>query len=285
MSAPAVSTGAAAKVLAPTTPFPKWVGGKQRIVNVLLQHAPATFNNYWEGLCGSAALYFALLNSGHLDRKQTTLADLCPELIITYQAIRDDVEAVIANLSTHINEEHHFYRIRALDPQLLPPSECAARMIFLHQTCQRGLYRVNQNDKFNASFGKRQHVTICDPENLRQVSQSLQGTVLQCGCFSTVLQQAQKGDLVYLDPPYVDAPGKSKSFAAYTAKGFGQNDHELIASTFEELARRGVLVMASNRDTPWVRHRYSAFRQIPVAVVHKTSTDRTPVGELIIVSY
>ena len=74
-------------------PFIKWVGGKRSIINELLQRIPKQYSSYHEPFLGGGALFFAL------NPKEAFLSDINFYLIITYTAIRDNVEEVICNLT------------------------------------------------------------------------------------------------------------------------------------------------------------------------------------------
>src|ERR1700677_3672661 len=78
-------------------PIVKWAGGKSKLVAELLQHVPEPFLNascpesprYIEPFAGGAALFF------HLRYAPAVLGDMNPNLVTTYQAIRDEPDAVV----------------------------------------------------------------------------------------------------------------------------------------------------------------------------------------------
>jgi len=238
-------------------PFLKWAGGKTQLLPELLARVPVAFGRYHEPFVGSGALFFAL-RARSLGAK-ACLSDANGPLVEAYKAIRDDVEGVIASLSTHENVEAHFYRVRALDPRTLPPPERAARILYLNRTCFNGLYRENRNGQFNVPFGRYANPRICDGENLRAVSRELKGVVVSRREYAGVLKIAKPGDLVYFDPPYQPVSTTS-SFTGYDRHGFGEGDQRRLRDVFAELASRGVHVLLSNSDTPLVRELYEGFR-------------------------
>jgi len=95
---------------------------------------------------------------------------------------------------------------------------------------------------------------ICDADNLLAVSDALKGVRLRAESFEGVLDRVEAGDLVYLDPPYLPV-SKTSSFVSYASSGFCLEDHERLADTFCLLHRRGVHVLLSSPDLPWVRER------------------------------
>lgn len=239
---------------------------------------PERYGRYIEPFVGGAALFFALRP------KRARLSDVNPELVNCYTAVRDDVEGVIAALGEHVHDRDHYYDVRALDPDTLPPAERAARTIFLNRTGFNGLYRVNKSGRFNVPFGRHRNPKICDEENLRACSRALRGVTIEVADFASVERVAKPGDLVYFDPPYVPL-SKTSDFTSYSAGGFGWEQQEKLAKLFSSLSAKGVQVMLSNSDVPSLRKLYSGFS---LNIVHATrainsvASRRGKVAELVV---
>ena len=105
------------------------------------------------------------------------LGDANPELVNCYQMVRDDVDAVIAELRKYRNTPAAYYRIRAKDPARLSSAERAARVIYLNRCGYNGLYRVNSGGQFNVPFGRYVSPTICDVSRLTAASRALKQNV------------------------------------------------------------------------------------------------------------
>ena len=243
-------------------PILKWAGGKARLLPELLRRIPDGFRTYHEPFVGGGALFFALWIAGRIRR--ASLSDVNGELIDMYETVRDDVEGVIRALAHHDNEKGHFYRIRAQNPRRLSRVARAARLIYLHKPCFNGLYRVNSRGQFNVPFGDNPRANYRDAEALRSASKALYDVELRCESFDAVLDRAKPGDFVYFDPPYQPL-SKTSSFTAYARDGFGEAEQHRLAEVFRTLAARGVHVLLSNSDTPWVRELY---RDHLIGVVH-----------------
>ncbi len=262
-------------------PFLKWAGGKGQLLATFNRHFPKSFNRYFEPFLGGGAVFF------HLRPERALLSDLNEELINCYQMVRDDVESVIELLRKHRNDKHYFYRIRSQDSSSLLNVERAARLIFLNKTCFNGLYRVNSKGRFNVPFGRYKNPRICDASNLRAVSATLQSTPVHCASFEVVLTKAQKGDFVYLDPPYQPISSTS-NFTGYTKGSFGSEDQIRLATTYHELSKRGCLVMLSSSDSELIRRLYQDYK---IAVVHANQSSNCKAGrrglinELMILNY
>jgi DNA adenine methylase len=276
-------------------PFVKWAGGKGQLLPELTRRLPASFGRYHEPFVGGAALFFSLYNADRL-RRGAILSDYNSELVLCYQVVRDDVEALIAALKQHERyrlDRAYFMEIRGWDRQpdfaQRNSVERAARTIFLNRTCYNGLYRLNNKGQFNAPFGYYKNPLICDPENMRAASAALQDVELRVGDFGDVAVRAQPGDLVYFDPPYVPVSATA-SFTHYTGQTFGPDDQRRLAQLFDMLMERGVYVMLSNSHTPLSRELYAAHA-VSTSVVYasrKINCDgrkRGQVEELIVCGY
>ena len=126
-----------------------------------------------------------------------------------------------------------------------------------------------------------------DVENLRACSRALSGVSIEHGDFSTVLERAKKGDFVYFDPPYVPVSATS-DFTAYIPGGFGEGEQRKLADVFRKLAKRGVHVMLSNSDTPFVRELYEGFAVDVVYAarsVNSNAARRGKLAEVVVRSY
>ena len=90
-------------------PFLKWVGGKRSILPFLLERLPKEYSDYYEPFVGGGALFFSI------QPKHAYLSDINFHLIITYQAVRDDVNALIEQLKIH--EKKHTDILPRLKPR------------------------------------------------------------------------------------------------------------------------------------------------------------------------
>jgi DNA adenine methylase len=266
-------------------PFLKWAGGKRQLLDQYTPFFPdrALVNHYFEPFIGSAAVFF------HLQYPQATLSDQNCKLIELYQMVQQDVESVIQALRPHRNQADYYYDIRAQDPQTLSPVERAARLIYLNKTCYNGLYRENRQGVFNVPFGRYKNPTICDEKKLRKAAQALEGVNLTTADFAHVVENAELGDFVYFDPPYVPLNATS-SFTSYHRAGFSQSDHQRLAQTIHKLTARGCLVMLSNSSAPYVYELYQdrgyhLIRTTARRSINSQASKRGPVTELLILNY
>lgn len=261
-------------------PFVKWAGGKSQSLNILKNHVPDTFNKYYEPFVGGGALFFSLAP------KKALIGDLNKDLMITYQVVRDDLEALIELLSSYINTEEFFKNIRAKNPQDLSDLERASRFIFLNKTCFNGLYRVNKKGEFNVGWGKNPKALFCDKNVLTLCSKALQGAEIVQGSFDSIVGITEPDDFIYLDPPYLPIAGTS--FTSYTSESFLIKEHENLANFVDKISSYGTKVLLSSSDTGWVRWRYRDYEFIEIESRRSINSDakgRGKISELLIKNF
>ncbi len=242
-------------------PFLKWVGGKRQLVPELLVRIEKLdeFGRYHEPFVGGGALFFELARRNALGRKKAYLSDSNPNLIAAYKGVQEDVDGLVDLLETHKakHSPEYYYEVRGEKPT--SNIARAARIIYMNKTCYNGLYRENSRGEFNVPVGRYKNPLICDAPALRAASTALKHAKLTVAHFDKVRENAEAGDLVYFDPPYVPV-SKTASFTDYAAGGFGMDMQEHLAEVFAELDANGVHVLLSNSMTKIVEDLYKKFR-------------------------
>ena len=272
-------------------PFVKWVGGKRQLLKQFRElnlYPPECFNpesnTYFEPFVGGGAVFFDLLP------KHAELSDTNRELVITYNVIKDNVDGLIKLLKKHIYNKEYYLGVRAQDINELSDIEIASRFIFLNRTGFNGMYRVNKNGQFNVPFGRYKNPLICDENNLRKVSEVLQGITITHRDYKDVLELAKIGDFIYFDPPYYPL-NPTSSFTAYTAKGFFEKEQIQLRDTFVKLHERGCFVMLSNSDTPFINELYSGLEGVSVnkiiagRAINSKGSKRGKINEVLVTNY
>lgn len=253
-------------------PFLKWAGGKRQLLEQFEEIYPSDLKknkieNYVEVFLGGGAVFFELIKK--YDFEQIVLNDLNKELIMTYKVVRDDVDSLIIELKKleenflRLDEQEDrkefYYSIRtklneskdSTDFENLNKASIlhSAYFIFLNRTCFNGLYRVNKSGYFNVPFGKYKNPTICDEENLNNVSEALQDVVLISKDFEYTEKYIDNNSFVYFDPPYRPLT-TSSSFQSYCRNGFGDSGQERLAEFYKHLTEMypGAKLMLSNSN-------------------------------------
>lgn len=269
-------------------PFVKWAGGKSQLLPRIDAHIPQ-FTKYFEPFLGGGALFFRLASRLQF---AAYLSDANGELVNAYNAVKNDVEGLIALLTRREREykkapAEYYYRLRSAQPD--GSMEAAGRFIALNKTCYNGLYRVNRSGAFNVPIGRYRNPTICDKEQLRNASAALNyshARIVACD-YKQALRKAREGDFVYIDPPF-NPLSTTAHFVGYTKNGFGERDQIELAQAFRELDSKGCKVLLSNSDTKLVRDLYSGFEQRKVRVLRAISckgSGRTGYREILVSNF
>lgn len=223
----------------------------------------------------------------HIQPRSAFLSDRLLEVVNSFRVVRDNVVNLIERLKYY--EKRHtregslfFYRIRKVNPKTLDTVERAARFIYLNKTCYNGIYRVNDSGLFNVPIGSYDHPGIVDAERLTTASAILREIVIKHLDYRTALDKVERGDFVYLDPPY------SGRFTSYHQNGFGSDEQEELASEFKRLHRKGVLMLMSNGADDRIVQMYKEFKMVTLqsrVYLSGKLEGRRKVPELLVLNY
>ena len=257
-------------------PFIKWVGGKRSVLHELVKRIPHNYDTYVEPFLGGGALYF------EIQPEHAYLADINFHLVITFNAVKSDVDRLIRNLKIHEGKHKKEYYLKARKRLFTEkdPTKIAGLFIYLNKTCFNGLYRVNKAGGFNVPMGDYKNPLIVDESNLYNCSQLLSSAEVAQHDFQQL--NSYKDDFYYLDPPY------HESYSQYDGSGFGDEKHRQLALFAKEIDNKGGYFMLSNSDTPFVRELYKGYN-IDVIKASRTVSckahQRGKENELIIRNY
>ena len=182
-------------------PFVKWAGGKTQLLSQINQYLPIELTDgkiktYIEPFVGGGAVLIEVLQK--YDVENAIAFDINADLINCYLVVKNNVEELIKELAIKElkykmleddKRKEYFYEIRTeynsyeLQDEVINVKR-ASEFIFLNKTCFNGLYRVNSNNKFNVPFNNAKNPTICDTENLRNLSKLIQNVSFYCVDYS-----------------------------------------------------------------------------------------------------
>ena len=243
-------------------PFVKWVGGKSQLIDelekMLLANEEKTLTKYCEPMVGGGALLFNILSK--YDFKELYISDINPELINAYNAIKNNVDKLITKLKEmqlaflpmdENGRKYYYYSVRdkfnATKLTDITAISKAAYFIFLNKTCFNGLYRVNKKGQFNVPMGTYKNPTICDEENLLNISKFLKNVTIVCGDYSLAKEFIDQNTFVYLDPPYRPI-SETSAFTSYNSDTFDDNQQIRLAKFIDEINSKGARIVLSNSD-------------------------------------
>lgn len=270
-------------------PFLKWVGGKRQIMPSIVEHLPRNVEsyNYVEPFIGGGATLF------HLQPKHAIINDFNGELINVYKTIKENLDELIADLKTHINEADYFYELRSLDRSgdfhKLSAVQKASRIIYLNKTCFNGLYRVNNAGEFNSPFGRYKNPNIVNEPTLRAVSKYLNNNnvTLLTGDYENVLRNLERKSFVYLDPPYHPL-SETSNFTGYVQGGWDIFDQIRLREACDNLTANGIKFLLSNSDTSFIQDQYQNYHITTIKasrMINSDSEKRGEVNEVLIRNY
>ena len=271
-------------------PYLKWAGGKRQLLQTIKTFLPPHIEDYvyYEPFVGAGAVLF------ELQPKKAIINDFNSQLILTYNAIKNNVEELIRLLYIHHknNDHEYYYNIRAQDRDVkyfmnLTDTEKAARLIYMNKTCYNGLYRVNSQGLFNVPYGTYKNPNICEETVLRSIHNFLKNNEIEIlnSDFSVATKNANASSFIYFDPPYHSA--NNSNFTGYQADGFGESEQVRLRDNYLELTDRGVKCLLSNSDTDFIREIYSnkrfdIFTIQAKRLINSNSSKRGEVNEVLI---
>lgn len=262
-------------------PFLKWPGGKRWLVSRHSNLFPKKYKRFFEPFLGGGAVFFSLLPS------QSQLSDSNAELVNAYNCVKGSHLEIERGLARY-QEQHcadFYYKTREEQPS--DPTKRAIRFLYLNRTCFNGIYRVNLHGVFNVPIGTKTAVSF-ERGYLGTVAVSLKKATIKARDFEKAINEAEKRDFVYVDPPYT-VMHNNNGFVKYNSKLFSWPDQARLAKALKSADKRGVLVMLSNADHPSVRALYEGFGKPQVLSRHSVlsgdSSFRRSATELLITNY
>lgn len=292
-------------------PFLKWAGGKGQILSDIRSKYPSDLgtkiNKYCEPFVGGGAVLFDVLNNYEI--KEVLINDINKELINTYIQIKNNVNKLINFLTIIQNEywdlepnkQKKFYNKQRDRFNYLKVNgdksvniEKAILFIFLNKTCFNGLFRVNSKGVFNVPKGSYKKPTICDKENLLNISKNLKNVNILCGDYKNCLSFIDKKTFVYIDPPYRPL-SLTASFTAYSENLFNDSEQLRLGDFINRITKKSAKVILSNSDPKNTNKKdnffddmyknYNIDRILAKRFINCDATKRSDITELIITNY
>lgn len=291
-------------------PFVKWAGGKNSLIPQLTKYYPfelknGTIERYIEPFVGGGAVLIDILQKYEV--KEAYAFDINKDLINCYNVIKYKVEDLIQKLDKKEKEflaldkderQKYFYNIRTEYNSYLLDNEIdvkrASEFIFLNRTCFNGLYRVNKNGKFNVPCGKYKNPTICDSNNLRNLSKLLKNVVFAYGDYKESEKLVDENTFVYFDPPYRPLSVTS-GFTSYTKEDFNDENQKELAEYYNKLNLKNAKLMLSNSNPKNTNENDNFFEKIykgfninevsAKRMINANAKGRGEISELLITNY
>lgn len=288
----------------------QYIGGKSKLLKPLIKYMPDVnmIHRYYEPFIGGGALMWRLAFN------KCTINDFNPDLTNVYKQLKNhyltpapvyfsypasvgvkDHKINMKNLLKYFetkNTKQGYYGIRNWDRsdkiKKATPLERACRFIFLNKAGFNGMMRYNSKHQENIPWSHTKHINL-DPTFLINDAKYLHdaNVTINTGDYWQTIKNAQRGDFVYCDPPYIKR--NEESFTGYTSKGFGLKSNELLAKHAVQLAKHGVFIELSNANLPIIKKlypkKYFNIHHVKIErLIGAKASSRKKVGEVIICS-
>lgn len=291
-------------------PFVKWAGGKSSLIPQLTKYFPLELKNgqiekYVEPFVGGGAVLIDILQKYNV--KEAYAFDINKDLINCYNVIKYKVEDLIQELDKKEKEflalenddrQKYFYNVRTEYNSYTLNNKIdvkrASEFIFLNRTCFNGLYRVNKAGKFNVPCGKYKNPTICDSNNLRNLSILLKNVIFEYGDYRKSESLVDENTFVYFDPPYRPLSVTS-GFTSYTKEDFNDENQKELANYYNKLNSKNAKLMLSNSNPKntdindnFFENIYKGFNINEVSakrMINSNAKGRGDISELLITNY
>jgi DNA adenine methylase len=213
----------------------KWIGNKQRFAAQIISFFPKIYNTYFEPFLGSGAVL------ARLSPKSAVASDSFTPLIEIFETLKTQPETLIAwygerlEMVEALGKKEAYSRI--LDS--FNRNHNGADFIFLTRACYGGVVRFRKADGYMSTpCGVHTPIGLDSfSERVWKWHARVQGTSFYSADFRDILQQARSGDLVYLDPPYLDT-----QTIVYGAQNFSL---DALFTVIGQLKQKGVYVALS----------------------------------------
>lgn len=267
------------KSLKPIIPY---YGGKRKIaplIATIIRSQLKEDSTYYEPFIGGGAVYL------ELNHPKSVIGDVVPDLINMYECIKNDWQKVKFHYDLLPNNKKRYYQIRNFDRNPYFESRDryfkAGRFIYLCRTAF-GSCRWNQYGQMNQSYSQHSdRPYYLDDIDLIRMQKLLKTTEIHHASFEETIKEAKKGDVIYLDPPYVDT-----KYDQYWITKFKHSDLETLKTHCDELDKKGVKFILSHSSSEYVKDLYQDYNIISLEmfrdIQYKDATPKRTSKEVLI---
>lgn len=186
----------------------QYQGSKRILAPQILRYFPLRFKRLIEPFAGMAAISIAVAQQNRTSNY--IINDINGPLVALLREAIQNPDLLITKYQFLWNGQfeypggsvEHYYYVREL---FNAGEQSAENMLYLLARCVKGAVRYGRNGNFNQSPDKRRNGT--NPQtlanNVRNISGMLKDKVeFAATDYREILNTAEKGDIVYMDPPY-----------------------------------------------------------------------------------
>jgi DNA adenine methylase len=230
-------------------PFFKWAGGKTKELPKIKKYLPKNIETFYEPFAGGGAVW---LNINH---SPSIVNDSWFEVYNFYQQLKLNGDRLKNELQRIILEYNNFYHAGITKDEF---SENAGKMYYywrntkfddnfnlairfwiLRQLSFSGMNRFNAKGEYNVPFGWYKKLRSFDLTD--EVKNLIDNTEFKNSDFEDALSNVQKGDFVFLDPPYTTV------FNKYSPEGTFTEEHQIrLSEWFKNSPSNNMIII--NKD-------------------------------------
>lgn len=181
----------------------KWIGNKQKQADEIISYFPKSFGVYFEPFLGGGGVLGALAPS------RAMASDTFSPLIQIWKTLKEDKETLKQQYAIRYSLIAQLGKKAAYENVLRSYNSLpnGADLVFLSRACYGGVVRFRKIDG-HMSTPVGVHDPISPASFARRVDiwhERTRGVEFLTMDFSDAMKQAQRGDLIYCDPPYADS--------------------------------------------------------------------------------
>lgn len=219
----------------------RYAGGKFYARKLIIEHIPE-HSFYMEPLAGGASIFFAKTKV-----KKNWLNDIDEGLINCFITIRDYPEKLIEKLEDEkATKERHSYYKNVFRPKT--KLDTVVRWFYLNRTSYSGIMNMQ-----NCYWGYGDKYSMRPenwPRNILRTSAKLQDVKLTSFDFEKVIEEAEDGAFLFVDPPYFNAD--QDKFYTYP---FKKEDHFRLCDVLKRNRTRLKFLLTYD-NSPEIRELY-----------------------------
>lgn len=211
----------------------KWVGNKHRFAEKIVSMFPADYNKYIEPFVGTGAV-LATFNP-----TKAIAGDMLKPLIELMELLQNFPDKLVESYSLNWNQfvadrKSHYEKVKNSYNAHPNPLD----LLFISRTCYGGVMRFTKEGKISTPIGPHKPVPPESFENRVAIWNSrVKNTKFLHADYRETMRLAEKGDIIYCDPPYVDSQA-----ILYGAQSFKLKD---LFTAIEDCVRKGAKVALS----------------------------------------
>lgn len=213
----------------------KWIGNKQRFASEIISHFPEFSGTYYEPFLGSGAVL------GTLAPKHAVAGDAYAPLVEIWKQLKQSPDEVVRWYSDRfaliesLGKAAAYARVR----DAFNASPNGADLLFLSRSCYGGVVRFRKRDgHMSTPVGAHSPMP---PDSFEQRAlawhERIRNVDFIHGDYRELFARAQRGDLVYCDPPYQDSQA-----ILYGAQAFRLSE---LFEAIKDAKSRGVVTALS----------------------------------------